>query len=43
MAKVNPAEYHFSVTLHTQRREVLYALRGLSLAAQRTGQTDGRA
>lgn len=31
------AEYHYSITVQAPRREVLYALRALSMAAQRTG------
>lgn len=36
MANVNVALFHYSVTVHTLRREVLYALRGMSMAVQRT-------
>ena len=36
MSKIDHAEFHFSITVHTDRREVLYALRALSMAAQRT-------
>jgi hypothetical protein len=33
----DPFDYRISATVHTTRREVLYALRALSMAAQRTG------
>ena len=36
MARVDSAEFRFTATVHTTRREVLYALRALSMAAQRT-------
>lgn len=35
--RVDRSEYRFSVTVSTDRREVLYCLRGLSMAAQITG------
>lgn len=35
MASVNSAAFHYSVTVLTKRREVLYALRAFSMAAQR--------
>ena len=35
--RVDRSEYRFSVTVSTERREVLYCLRGLSMAAQITG------
>ncbi len=35
MAKVDATAFHYSITVLTKRREVLYALRALSMAAQR--------
>ena len=35
MAKVDSTAFHYSVTVMTKRREVLYGLRALSMAAQR--------
>lgn len=32
---IDRAQYHYSVTVFIERREVLYAVRGLSVAAQR--------
>lgn len=37
MSAVDPSDYHCSATVYTKRREVLYVLRVLSMAAQRTG------
>jgi len=37
MPTVDRSEFRFGVTVLTKRREVLYALRALSMAAQRTG------
>lgn len=37
MSTVDPFDYRFSATVFTGRREVLYTLRALSMAAQRTG------
>jgi len=36
MTKVDVAQFHYSVTVLVRRREVLYAIRGLSMAAQRS-------
>jgi hypothetical protein len=36
MVEIDRARFHFSATVHTTRREVLYALRALSMASQRT-------
>ena|SRR5258706_11144310 len=35
MAAVDRSQFHYSVTLSTKRREVMYAMRAISMAAQR--------
>jgi hypothetical protein len=35
MSKVDRSKYHFNASLYIERREVLYAIRGLSMAVQR--------